>query len=720
MKLNLSKRAQMTLLAVSVGLAMLPAGVEAFPSPQWMQGGHSARITGLACSPDGSMIASASEDGTIKIWSTNGTLLSTLTPKTCPITAIAWSPDSRKIAGGGYIVNTNSNGGAGRGMTYLWQAPSGWTADNVSLTRFNTNRFGYITALAFSTDGAQIACGCSGGSNLVYSLANGALAASRPAYNSRPSAVTSVAFSSSGLMASGCEDASIRVYESSWTLLWNSATNADAHTTNVTGVAFSPDGSLVASASLDQTIKIWSTTSWTQQRTLTGHTNGVASVAFSPDGQKIVSGSMDGIIKVWDLTGACLLTVPAHALPVTAAIFSTDGARIVSASDDSTVRIWSVTDGAAVCTLGGRNYGIGPVAFSPDGLLCASAGADQTIQVRHAGNGTLVRTLPGNTNYFSSLAFSPDSTTLASGGGPLDSNIKLWRISDGALLRTIAATTNGVMALAWAPDGSTLASGGDSVEQTINVWNAADGTLRQTLAGHTNGVTALVFSPDGNLLASGGRRFDHTIKVWAVANGALVNTLTGHANNIEALAFAPSGSLIASGSSGNNNLKVWQLSNSSVRNFGTNTNPVSAVAFSPDGGTLASSDGDSIKFWNVSSGMLSETVTQNAYRVTSLAFSPNGNLFIYGREDATILLSTNTYGARGQPPLVFSAFAVKPVCVDLEASVQPLTHYVIQSSTNLTDWSFLTRAVSESNSMSIPGLPTSNAPARFHRALTPP
>ncbi|HRZ47683.1 MAG TPA: WD40 repeat domain-containing protein [Candidatus Paceibacterota bacterium] len=720
MKRILSKRAALILLAVCVGLAMLPASVEAFPSPQWMQGGHSARITGVACSPDGSMIASASEDGTLKIWSTNGTLLSTLTPQTCPITAIAWSPDSRKIAGGGYIVNTNSNGGAGKGMTYLWQAPSGWTADNVSLTRLNTNRFGYITALAFSTDGLQLACGCSGGSNLVYSIANRALVVSRQAFSSQPSAVTSIDFASSSMMGSGCEDGSIRVYDSAWALRWNSTTSADAHMTNVTDVTFSPDGSLLASASLDQTIKIWSANNWTRLRTLTGHTQGVTSLAFSPDGQKIVSGSMDGIIKVWDLNGTCLLTIPAHALPVTVTVFSPDGARIISASDDSTVRIWSVTDGSAVCTLGGQNYCIGSVVFSPDGLLCASAGADQSIQVRCASDGALVRTLSGNTNYVSSLSFSPDSATLASGGGPLDPCIKLWRISDGALLLTIAATTNGVMALAWSPDGSTLASGGDSVEQTINVWNAADGTLRQTLAGHTNGVTALVYSPDGNLLASGGRRFDQTVKVWAVTNGMLVNTLSGHSNNVEALAFAPGGNWIASGSSGNNNLKVWQLSNSSVRNFGGGTNPISAVAFSPDGTALAASDRDSIKFWNVSSGTLSETVTQNAYRVTSLAFSPNGNLFIYGREDATILLSTNTYGARGQPSLVFSALAVKPGGVTLEASVQPLTHYVIQSSTNMTDWSFLTRAVSESNSMSISTLATSNAPARFHRALTPP
>ena len=106
MSLILSHRVPKTLLAASLGLAILPAGVNAFPSPQWMQGGHAARITGVACSPDGAMIASASEDGTIKIWSTNGTLLRTLTAQTNALTAIAWSPDGSKIAAGTYSGGT--------------------------------------------------------------------------------------------------------------------------------------------------------------------------------------------------------------------------------------------------------------------------------------------------------------------------------------------------------------------------------------------------------------------------------------------------------------------------------------------------------------------------------------------------------------------------------------------------------------------------------------
>jgi WD40 repeat protein len=718
--------------AAGVSLAVLPATVAAFPAPAWMQGGHAARITGVVCSSDGSMIVSSSEDGTVKLWSTNGALLKTLTAQSCPITALAMSPDGTKIAAGSYI-----SGAAGMGLTYLWQAPSGWTAPNVSLVRVTTNRYGYVGALAFTPGSTQLTSGCNNGSNIVSSVASGSVVATCPAYNTavRPGAVTSVAFSSGGMMASGCEDSTIRVYDSSWNLLWTSINAVGAHITNVTAVAFSPDGSLLASASLDQTVKIWSTSTWTLQQTLIGHTNGVASVAFSPDGQRIVTGSTDGTVKIWNRSsGACLLTIAAHTLPATATVFTPDGTRVVSGGDDGTIRIWSATTGAALLTLGGQRDFIGTVAFSPDGTICASTGGDGTIQVRNTDDGSLVSTWLGNTNYVSILAFSPDSARLASGGGPLDPTIKVWRISDGTLLQIIPATTNGVMALAWSPDGGTLAAGGDSVEQNITFWSTngiLQGTLPGALSGHTNGVTALAFSPQGNLLASGGRRPGNMVRVWTNSTpgiwtaGIVVRSYLSTAtnNNVECVTFSPDGTLVGYGRTAVNVLKIG-LPNGSDVTLGSGTNPVFSVAFSPDGRACAATDQNTINIWTnngPSTWALCETITNEAVRASRLAYSPNGNLLLCGREDGTLTMSPNTRGALGQPQLTFTSFKVDATgSAKITASVQPLTHYVIQSSTDLQDWSFLSSAVSSSNTLTTAGLSTSNGPASFHRATTPP
>lgn len=712
------------LIGLSLSLICVSGNAAALSAPLWIQGGHAARISGVACSPDGTRIASSSEDGTVRLWSTNGLLLRTLNTQPYPTTAIAWSPDGTRIAAGTYCGGSISSGFSGSkpgaGLTYLWQATSGWE-NGASLVRVTTNRYGKVTTLAFSADSTLLASGCAAGSNIVNSVADGSVVRTRPAYNISvgPAAATSVAFSSAGLMASGCEDGMVRVYSSTGNLLWSSSV---AHSSNVTAVAFSSNGSFLATASLDRTIRIWSTADWSQTQTFTGHDDGVTSVAFSPDGQKVVSGSVDGIVKTWLVSsGGCLWTITAHELPVTAAIFSPDGTRIISGSDDQTVRLWSAEDGSAILNLGDQRDYVGSMAFSPDGSLCASAGGDSMIPVRSAINGSLACALAGHAGHVSAVAFGPDSSILASGGGPLDPTIKLWKLSDGSLIRTIEASSNGVSALAFSPDGSILASGGDFSEQVIRLWNVSDGTLNKTLAGHSNGVTTLAFSQDGTRLVSGGRRFDNTVKVWDVVSGELTRSLSGHAWNIESVAFSPDGSSVASGSSGSNPLAVWSLAAGSPRYFGSGTGPIVAVAFTPDGSTLAAANGNAVQFWNVASGTLAETATAETTRPSCVVYSPNGNLFLFGREDGAMAMSTNTRGALGRPPFEFTRLDVEPGgATTINASVQPGTHYLLWFSTNLTDWSFVTSAMSGTDSLALPGSSTSNAPAGFYRATTPP
>lgn len=697
-------------------------------TPLWSQGGHASRVSAVACSRDGALLASASEDFTIKLWSTNGTLLRTLNTAPFPATSLALSPDGTKLVAGTYFGGfASGNIGKpgyssipGLGLVYLWQAPDGWTSGNVGLVRVYTNKSGKITSLTFSADSLRFAWGNAAGSNYVCSTTSASVLAGRPGYNTSvgPAAVTSVALSTMGWLLSGCEDNTLRLWNPSWTQVWSSSS---AHSSNVTSVAFSPDGDAFVSASLDNTLRLWATNG-TLLRTVTGHAGGVTAVAFSPDSAKLASGSADGSIKVWNRAdGICLATISAHGSAVTSLDFTPDSSRVLSGGEDAFVRLWSAADGTLLQTLGGQSDYVGAVAVSPDGTLCASAGGGAGIAVRRSVDGSPVVTLAGHTGFVSSLAFAPDSAILASGSGPLDPTIKLWRLRDGALVQTITPGTNGVTALAFSPDGRLLASGADCTEQNISLWAAASGDLVRSMPGHSNGVTALTFSPDGSLLASGGRRFDHAVKIWAVTNGGLVTSLTGHVDTIEAVAFAPDGGTLVSGSSGLNNLRLWKLSDGSVRNFGTGANPVFAVGFSPDGTTLASAERDTIKFWSIATGALSETATYETFRVSCLAYSPNGNLLLIGREDATVVLAANALGALGQPPLTFRGISVgRNNVTTLEGTVQPWTRYAIQSSSDLVNWIFRAWVVSPSNSLAEVSLETGTAPAQFYRALTPP
>jgi WD40 repeat protein len=289
------------------------------------------------------------------------------------------------------------------------------------------------------------------------------------------------------------------------------------------------------------------------------------------------------------------------------------------------------------------------------------------------------------------------------------------------------------MALAWSPDGLTLAAGGDSVERNITFWSTngiLQGFLPGILSGHTNGVTALAFSPQGNLLASGGRRPGNMVRVWTNTSGGIWTTgvlvrthpSTATNNNVECVTFSPDGTLVGFGRTSVNVLTVG-LANGTDLTLGAGTNPVFSVAFSPDGGTFAATDQNTVNLWTNRglSWALCETITNEVVRASGLAYSPNGNLLLCGREDGTVTLSPNLRGALGQPKLTFTSFQVGTNgTAKIGASVQPWTHYLLSSSANLTDWTFLASAKSSSNALTIADLSASNAPTRFYRATTPP
>lgn len=688
-------------------------------SPLWTQAGHAARVSGVAVSPDGTVIASSSDDFTVKLWSTNGTLIATLNTAPAPATAVAFSPDGIKLAAGTYYGGFNN--WPGIGLVYEWQAAGGWASKNISLAWIRTNSSGYgkVTSLAYAPDSSKLVYGVSSGSNFVLSATNGSTIRSLSGYNGAvgPAAIQSVAYSSQGWVLSGCEDKTIRLWDANGVSIWS---NSTTHATNVTSVAFAPSGSNVVSGCLDGSMRLF-TTNGTFTKGYP-HGVGVTAVAFSPDGTKLASGALDGSVKVWNRSTAALLaTFAAHNGAVNSLAFMPDSLRLVSGGNDAAIRLWISGSGTTGQAIGSQQDYVGAVAISADGKLCASANGGGAITVRLAGTGATLFTLAGHSNYVGALAFTPNGVALASGGGPLDPTIKFWSMADGSLMNTIAAGTNGVTALAFSPDIKLLASGADCSEQAISIWSLPSGSLAQTFAGHSNGVTALAFSPDGTQLASGGRRPGLAVKVWSLANGSLAASLAGNGFNVESLAFSPDGGSIAVGASGSANLKIWQVAQSATHSLGSSTNPVYGVAFSPDGTILASIDGDSINYWNVALGSLVETVSQTAFRATSLAFSPNANLLLVGREDGTVALFSNTRGAQSQSALSFAKPSGTAASgFTISANVTPSTRYLLQVSTNLTDWDNKWQVASSSNTATIAIPAAQDSDKGFIRAITPP
>ena len=119
----------------------------------------------------------------------------------------------------------------------------------------------------------------------------------------------------------------------------------EGHGSAVNSVCFSPDGSLLASGSWDDTIRLWDVRTGKRLRTLTGHLDGVLSVCFSPDGNLLASGSWDDTIRLWDVrTGKRLRTLTGHKSNVNSVSFSPDGSLLASGSSDETIRLWELPD----------------------------------------------------------------------------------------------------------------------------------------------------------------------------------------------------------------------------------------------------------------------------------------------------------------------------------------------------------------------------------------
>jgi WD40 repeat protein len=603
-------------------------------------------VHAVSFSPDGSRVLTASDDGTARIWRTNGALLRTLRDGR-PLTAASFSPDGTRALTAGKD-----------GTARIWRTDTGEPLAKI-------RHGGAVTSATFGHDGTIVLTTSWDGTARISTAATGATVV--VIRHRRP--VLSGSLTRDGrLLATVSSDRNSQTLRVRLFLLPSGQLLHELPVKGVTTIAFNPAGTLLATGSEDHTAAIWRVSSGRRLHLLADHQGGVTDVAFGPNGQLLVTTSSDGATRVWDApTGTRIATILGHANAVNSASFSANGEFLITASSDGTARVWEAASGRFETVLRGHTDAVVAGAFSPNGRVVATASADGTARIWDPGTAPELRVLAADSGSVSAASFSPDNrlvltasdnrtARILTGDGRVlhvlrhptpvasavftpdgthvltdgtDGTLRVWRTDTGALVRAVRDVSEGPLALS--ADGRLLAaptkSGG------IRIWNAATfEPLRNLKRGAP--FTAASFSPDGQFVATAGA--DSLARIWDARTGALRRTLQGHKDVVTSVQFSPDGRLLVTASR-DRDARIWDVATGKTTellrgHFG----PVFGASFSPDARWVVTAGPNTAGLWPASSGRLLFYLHRHEGPLTSASFSPDGTRIVTSSRDGTV------------------------------------------------------------------------------------
>jgi WD40 repeat protein len=467
-------------------------------------------VVALAFSGNGKMLATGSDDGTIRLWApATGKELLRLPKQSGGLHSLAFSPDGKTL------VSAGPNRGGEAGEVNTWDVESGKRLRNFKA-------IGHWHTAALSTDGKRVAVDRSGADGVEVLAADTGKEVSKA--TTAQSLATVIAFSpDSKLLATTGPGSALQ--------LWDAATMKPAHQIGghqqgITAMTFAGQGRYLATANREGAF-LWDAETGKQLAPLDGKLRYDPVLASSGDGKLLAVGSEE--TSLWNLESRRMLRrLPVNLLSRPSLSFSEDSRLVFAPGSSGSLSGWHASSGKKTLTLEGKEDDLDgflahAIAPSTGGKALVMAGFDARdgqllcVQWQQASpkEPVLFRRSPEGRAYH--LALSPDGKLLAF--DDQEDGVTICLVSTGRNLGRFTATEKkdqfrGVWCMAFSADGRTLATG--NLDRSIQLWETTTGRQRHRFLGHQDSLRQLAFAPDGKRLASAAD--DTTVLVWDLSS----------------------------------------------------------------------------------------------------------------------------------------------------------------------------------------------------------